>query len=132
MPEFYIAICVALIMAGLVGVICWVLDESMDFTDYCGLCGQGIGNNEVQVTFYTDPQRESYRHAHWDCHQESFVNGGGESPRHGDLAACGICKHPIEFFAVEQWNGLEVDVLDSWWAHVQYRPANHLHEAVPA
>ena len=55
--------------------------------------------------------------------------GAGEDwpgePQHGDHGTCAKCGQEIEFFQEAKWNGVEDEVLSSWWSHLKHPEDNH-------
>lgn len=46
-------------------------------------------------------------------------------PEHGDCTLCTKCGDVIEFVRHKQWNGVEYEVLDEWWAHLTHPADGH-------
>jgi hypothetical protein len=44
---------------------------------------------------------------------------------HGSRSTCGTCDGGIHYIEYTAWNGLEVDVLDAKWSHLQHPADGH-------
>lgn len=47
------------------------------------------------------------------------------TPRDGDHGTCAICGGEIHYWEYSRWNGVEDDVLDSRWSHVEHPADGH-------
>lgn len=46
-------------------------------------------------------------------------------PRDGDHGTCAICGGEIHYWEATAWNGVEDDVIDTHWSHVQHPADGH-------
>jgi hypothetical protein len=92
-----------------------------------------LNDRTVDISFDGQPypwlsRREDVEPASVQDDAAGYETDADPKPRHGDLGTCATCGGEIEYFEETRWNGLEDDVIASWWSHLVH-PADE-HDAV--
>lgn len=57
--------------------------------------------------------------------EDGYETDADPKPRDGDRGTCAICGGEIHYWEYTRWNGVEDDVLDSRWSHVEHPADGH-------